>query len=213
MLSYIFSPALCLVKMTEEIQLVEQLVRGSGSAFKKIYDIYSPLIYNNIRKIVHPISEAEDLLQEVFTCLWQQRETIDPEQPISNWLFVVSYNKSVSYLKRKLRQRIDYTPQIDEALFIEEEPLDEELYIEKEIFLQKAIERLPAHKRKVIQLYYFEHKDCDTIAIELNLTVSSVRFYLKQAKGILRDAVYSNRMFSGTGIGVGISILFLLLNC
>ena len=70
--------------MTEEIQLVEQLVRGSKSAFKKIYDKYSTLIYNNIRKIVHPAQEAEDLLQEVFTVLWLKRATINPEIPIGN---------------------------------------------------------------------------------------------------------------------------------
>ena len=198
--------------MTEEIQLVEQLVRGSKSAFKKIYDKYSTLIYNNIRKIVHPAQEAEDLLQEVFTVLWLKRATINPEIPIGNWLFVVSYNKSITFLKKQLRERIDYTAQLEAAQLIADIPPDEELYNEQVAALEDAISRLPAHKQRATSLHYFEHKDCGAIALDLNLTASSVLFYLKQARALIRESVYAGRIFTGAGTGMGSTALLLALH-
>jgi len=197
--------------MTEEIQLVEQLVGGSKSAFKKIYDKYNILIYNNIRKIVTPTQEAEDLLQEVFAVLWLKRASINPEVPIGNWLFVVSYNKSISFLKKQLREKVEYTSQIEATQVIEDTPTDEDLYSDQVAALEDAIGRLPAHKQRVIRLYYFEQKDCEAIAQELNLTTSSVRFYLKQARALIRESIYTGQVFTGATTGIGTVALLLLV--
>lgn len=197
--------------MTEEIQLVEQLVRGSKSAFKKIYDKYNILIYNNIRKIVTPAQEAEDLLQEVFAVLWLKRASINPEAPIGNWLFVVSYNKSISFLKKQLREKVEYTSQIEATQVIEDTPTDEDLFNDQVAALEDAIGRLPAHKQRVIRLYYFEQKDCEAIARELNLTTSSVRFYLKQARALIRQSIYTGQVFTGATTGIGTVALLLLV--
>lgn len=55
--------------MTEEIQLVDQLVRGSKSALKKIYDKYSGPIYKTIRQLAFPLKKLKIFLQDVFTAL------------------------------------------------------------------------------------------------------------------------------------------------
>ena len=185
--------------MTEEIQLVEQLVRGSKSAFKKIYDKYSGPIYKNIRQLVFPREEAEDLMQDVFTTLWLKRGSIHPKSGVGNWLFVVSYNKSISHLKKRLREKIDYaTQQRDAVTHLNDSHIDEQQYSDQVSALEKAIKQLPPHKQKVIRAYYFEHKDCATIAGELNLEESSVRFYLKQARASIKQSVYMHGSYAGS---------------
>ena len=76
----------------------------TSEEFENLYNQYSAAIYANIRKMVKPADVAEDILQDVFTVLWTNRAKLDPGQPIGNWLFVVSYHRSISYLKKKLRE-------------------------------------------------------------------------------------------------------------
>lgn len=173
----------------EEQQLIREFSAGNHTAFEHIYEYYCDAIYANIRKTVLPSDAAEDILQDVFATLWDSRSKIDPRQSIGNWLFVVSYNKSVSYLRKKLRERIDFVPEISSVEIQEEPAPDEQCYIRQVAALEDAVKRLPPHKRKVFDLYHFENKNCDEIAEELNLSVSSVKFYLKQSKSFIHNYV------------------------
>lgn|GEM_PF-4115267 len=73
-------------------------IAGSHTAFEQLYNRYSPAIYANIYKAVRRPDLAEDILQDVFTVLWTNRSKIDPAQSIANWLFVVSYHRSLACL-------------------------------------------------------------------------------------------------------------------
>jgi len=149
---------------------------------------------------------AADILQDVFTVLWTNRAKLDPTQSIGNWLFVVSYHKSISCLKKKLRENT--VPAIEPVIAdIPEEPeVDEKYYSAQIDILNHAVDRLPMHKQRVFRLYHFENKTFDEIAQELNLSVTSVKFYLKQSRSFIRQ--YVSGHFTPAA---GISFLLLIL--
>jgi RNA polymerase sigma-70 factor (ECF subfamily) len=173
----------------DEQQTVREFIAGSHTAFEHLYNQYSAAVYANIYKMVRLPDLAEDLLQEVFTALWTNRAKIDPAQSVGNWLFVVSYHKSLSLLKKKLRENIVPTVEPLMANIPEEAGMDEHYYSAQLHILNTAVERLPLHKQKVFRLYHFENKTFDEIAQELNLSVSSVKFYLKQSRSFIREYV------------------------
>ncbi|WP_431212046.1 RNA polymerase sigma factor [Puia sp. P3] len=69
------------------------------TAFDEIYHQYHNAVYSNIYKLVRQEAVAEDILQEVFIALWENRRRLEPAK-VAGWLFVTSYNKSVKYLKK-----------------------------------------------------------------------------------------------------------------
>jgi len=87
-------------------ELTEHLRNNDQEAFNVLYWKYHSAIYYNVLKLTRDNVIAEDLVQEVFIALWKKRSTLDPEQDILGWLFVVSYNKSISYLKQKLKESL-----------------------------------------------------------------------------------------------------------
>jgi RNA polymerase sigma-70 factor (ECF subfamily) len=178
----------------------------TSEEFEHIYNQYSAAIYANIRKMVKPADVVEDILQDVFTVLWTNRAKLDPAQPIGNWLFVVSYHRSISYLKKKLRENT--VAAVEPALAdIPEEPQVDEIYYGAQIeMLNNAVDSLPPHKQRVFRLYHFENKSLDEIAQELNLSVASVRFYLKQSRSFIREYVSGHFAHAA-----GISLLLLIL--
>jgi RNA polymerase sigma factor (sigma-70 family) len=189
----------------EEQQITRQFIAGSHSAFEHLYNQYSAAIYANIRKMIHQTHLAEDILQDVFAVLWANREKIDPDQPIANWLFVVSYHRSLTQLKKKLKENT--VAESTNIANLAEEPgtIDEQYYSARLDILNTAVEHLPAHKQRVFRLYHFENKSFDEIALELNLSVSSVKFYLKQSRSFVRQ--YVSGHFPQA---VGLSLLLLV---
>ncbi|HVW58898.1 MAG TPA: sigma-70 family RNA polymerase sigma factor [Puia sp.] len=188
----------------DQQQLVREFIGGSHSAFECLYNQYSAAVYANIRKVVKPADIAEDILQDVFTVLWTNRAKLDPGQSVGNWLFVVSYHRSLSYLKKKLRENTVPAAELLVENIPSEPEMDEKYYGEQINILNSAVDHLPLHKQRVFRLYHYENKTFDEIAQELDLSVGSVRFYLKQSRAFIRQYVSSN--FAPTA-GISLTIL------
>jgi RNA polymerase sigma factor (sigma-70 family) len=128
-----------------------RLQLNDREAFNTLYEKYHAAIYCNALKITHNTAAAEDIVQEVFIALWEKRHQLDPEQDITGWLFVVSYNKSITYLKRELKgEQVKIAVQAAAA----DEGTDEteELNGTQINMLEDAIQKLPPQKRKVFEL-------------------------------------------------------------
>jgi RNA polymerase sigma-70 factor (ECF subfamily) len=189
----------------DEQQIIREFIAGSHGAFEHLYNQYSAALYANILKMVRQPDLAEDILQDVFTVLWTSRAKIDPDQPVANWLFVVSYHRSLSCLKKKLRENTVPAAEPVIADIPDEPAMDEKYYGARLDILNTAVDGLPLHKQRVFRLYYFENKTIDEIAQELDLSTASVRFYLKQSRSLIRQYV-SGRFPQA----VGLSLLLLV---
>lgn len=194
------------MEIEEEKMMLRKLSEGDEVAFRHIYTIYSPAIYANIRKMVIPPELAEDLLQEVFLALWINRYKINTEKSIGGWLFVVSYNKSISFLKKKLQQAVLSVSSFSDIEMSEEQPMDELSYASQISMLEEAIHHLSPRKREVFRLCHFEGKTYEEVAVALNISVSSVKDYLKQSSYFIKQYVHSNFMNV-----VGMSLLLFML--
>ena len=177
----------------EEAEEIIRLGRGDETAFTRLYQRHHQKIYANILKIVHRPEYAQEILQDVFLSLWQNRYKIDARKPVASWLFVVSYNKSMDLLKKKLREHIDFVEEYESLCTdVTEAEEQEELVDEQLRILEEAVELLSPRKREVFRLCRYEGYSIESVASMLNLSANSVSEYLKQAnKSIRRYAAES----------------------
>jgi RNA polymerase sigma-70 factor (ECF subfamily) len=175
--------------------------------FDAAYHQFHQAVYANICKMVCEPQMAEDILQEVFLSLWEHRQSVDL-QNAGGWLFVVSYNKSMSFLKKKLRDTSIYLP--DTAFLSnlsEEQPVDEELFQLRLSMVEEAIDHLPPRKREVFRLCRFDGKSYDEVADMMNISVVSVKDYLKQSTQFIRQ--YISRHYNNIEIpGIYLFLLY-----
>lgn len=173
----------------EATQLVA-LSQGERAAFEALYHRYKQPVFANIRKMVPDPDAAEDLLQETFLALWENRQALDPAKGAGGWLFVVSYNKAASFLKKKLREAAILEPETDLAeLAVADELGDEELYTTQLALVEEAVAHLPARKQAVFRLCRFEGKSAEEVAAATGISVASVRDYLKQSTRFIREYI------------------------
>lgn len=188
-------------------ELVIRLQEDDVKAFDTLYRKYQLSLYRNIFKLVRDEDHTQDILQDVFVKLWEKRITIDPEQSVANWLFVISYNKSLTYLKKALRDPLVFRELNDEI------PLDSEQGIhsrESQLqLLEKAFSQLSPQKRKVFELCKLHGKTYEETARELNISKHTVKEYLSEAMLNIKEYVNNHpQEFSTLGFVVLFSSFF-----
>lgn len=195
------SPAAC--HNEKEKILIGRLIGGDLAAFNDLYRQYFHPVYCNALKITREVPASEDILQEVFTTLWEKREGLDPERPLGGWLFVICYNKSVNTLRKRLRESLLYT-QLQPP---DKNPSEEESRFNHQWnILENALSCLSPQRRKVFELCKLQGKSYEEAATELHISKYTVKEYLSAAIVSIKE--YSLRHPESTALLVPVLFFF-----
>jgi len=168
------------LKSQKTNDLALRLRNNDVDAFNVLYWEYHAAIYANALKLIKDPVIAEDIVQEVFVTLWGKRHTIDPEQDIAGWLFVISHHKTIDQLKRKLKAAL---AQKNLSIFREDHSVivDADVKEEQLCAIEEAMEKLSPQKRKVFELCKVEGRTYKKAAEELHISKYTVKEYLSEA--------------------------------
>lgn len=173
-------------------ELITRLQANDREAFAYLYKEYSHRIFLNVLKITKDNAVAEDIVQEVFVILWEKRLTIDPSKPILNWIFVVSYNKSIDYLKKTLKTAlfsgIEF-PDIRYGNSEKEGPWAKEYKLN---LIESAARQLSPQKRKVFEICKLRGQTYEYAAREMQISTHTVKEYLSEAMKNIRAFVQTS---------------------
>jgi RNA polymerase sigma-70 factor (ECF subfamily) len=173
-------------------ELVVHLQANDISAFDALYEKYHEAVYRNILKLTRDAIVAEDLLQEVFVRLWEKRMQLNSRQSVAGWLFVISFNLSVNYTRKILRQQTMHKKLLYDYAHSENSIGDSSLHEAQYHLLEKAIEQLPPQKRRVVSLCKLEGKTYEEAAAELKISRHTVKEHLSTAMVYINNYVQKN---------------------
>lgn len=149
-----------------------------------------------IRQRVPSLSDAEDVLQEVFYELVEMYRLTKPIDQTVGWLFTVARNKiNDFYRKRKtdaLEEVMHETEEDEENLSLfdilpdssTQDPMMQETILEA---LSEALEELPTHQRFVFEMHELEDKSFKEISAITGVKVNELISEKRQAVLFLRD--------------------------
>ena len=168
------------MKSQKTNDLALRLRNDDISAFNTLYWEYHAAVYANTLKLIKDPAIAEDIVQDVFVTLWGKRHSIDPEQDIAGWLFVVSHHKTVDQLKRKLKQAL---AQKDLSIVTEDHSIVVNAALKEEQLnaIEEAMDHLSPQKRKVFELCKVQGRTYKKAAEELHISKYTVKEYLSEA--------------------------------
>lgn len=165
-------------KPFDELQLIKKMAEGDMNSFDAIYWKYYKAVHGNILKLVQDNASEEDILQDVFLSLWENREKIDAARSLAGWLFVTSYNRSMTFLKRRLREKI--TPVLH-AEDLVEIPIGQPLAEIRLKELERAINTLSPQKQKVFYMCKLKGLSYEETADLMKISRHTVKEYLTAA--------------------------------
>ena len=181
-------------------ELVRNFVENQyEEAFNELVNRYADKIYRLALRITHNPSDAEDVLQEVFTILIEKLDTFHGESKFSTWLHRVAANASFIHLRseKKYKNNVgleNYAPYDEDGVLRGVEVKDwsdlpDEVLFSKEVMekIEKAVNELPAAYRAVFHLRDVEGFTNQEVAKVLGLSVTAVKSRIHRVRLFLRD--------------------------
>ncbi len=178
-------------------ELVKAVIRGDNSAMRDLIFRYQDLVLNTCYKVLQSREDAQDIAQEVFIETYRSAVNLRNEENISFWLYRISLNKSINYLKRSQNILFRSIQQI-ESIFRHDSPGSSPVphsddnpgesleASERQQMLSAAVAALPARQQKAFVLYYYEELTYKEISAVLGLSASSVESLLVRARENVR---------------------------
>jgi RNA polymerase sigma-70 factor (ECF subfamily) len=146
--------------------------------YEKIADIvekYSDLLLRVAFTYMKNISDAEDMVQEVFLKLVKNYPSFESDEHKKAWLIRVTINLCKNRLKSAWFRKTE--PIYDTTLSFSDE----------EKFVMDAVLELPSKYRSVILLYYHEGYSIREISNILNIKESTISTQLQRARSQLKS--------------------------
>lgn len=178
--------------------IISDVKKGVREAFDELCMKYYAMMLS-YAKLFLKDEWAEDVVQDVFFNVWQNREKLDEKGNITGYLIKSVYNRSMNYLQKNKRcneYRIwtnDYIESLSSTyLSTEYNPTISKLFnSDLKESLDHAISQLPAKCREVFRLSYIENFTNKEISHKLGISVSTVENHmylaLKKLRSILAD--------------------------
>ncbi len=165
---------------------VEGIAGGSMSSFELLYQHFHRDLYRFARHIVKSDALAQDVVQDVFVRLWENRHKLQKELSIKSYLFTICRNLSLNLLEKAAREA-HLCEEILRA-YVPNAAADEakETY---EKLAQAALEQLPPVRRRVFELAKIEGLSYDQIAQQLHISPGTVSDHIVKANRFLKQYV------------------------
>jgi RNA polymerase sigma-70 factor (family 1) len=161
--------------------LLAGLKTGDENAFNGIYEAYSKPMYLKILSMVKDKDIADELLQELFIRLWDNRGKILPEKAFQSYLYTITKNLVYNYFRKVASDN-----SLIEQLLLRgtERYLNaEELLLNKETseLLKNAIDQLSPQRKLVFELCKIEGKSYDEASKILGISVATINSHMTKS--------------------------------
>jgi RNA polymerase sigma-70 factor (ECF subfamily) len=97
-----------------ELALAERCRRGDLGAFEELYRTHAGRLYSVAFRMLGNTADAEDLLQEIFLSAHRKLETFRGESALGTWLYRLSVNLCLDYLRSRTGRAIQLTDPLDD---------------------------------------------------------------------------------------------------
>jgi RNA polymerase sigma-70 factor (ECF subfamily) len=179
--------------MPDEAALIEAVRNGDAAAFEKLVVAKRRLVVSTAYQITGNMEDAQDVAQRVLLTLWNSMHRYDPARRFDTWLYRVTVNAAIDHHRKSgphgVLQALPENPSA--TVYLSKEAGADQLLNQSE--LQKIFRRLAAglapRQRAVFVLRELQGLSTSDVAEAMEVTPSTVRNHLLQARKILREGL------------------------
>lgn len=180
------SPSIILIMREAEKNLLTGLAAGNEAAFKELFNQYHKQLGTYIFRITNSYELTEEIVQDVFLKVWLNHEVFANVTCFKAYLFVLSKNHTLNYLKKLTREQLRKNEWEEHSV----RSLHVESAADKQYnLLDQAIDRLPAQQQKVYLLSRHQRLKYNEIADKLDISRETVKKYLQIATASITEYV------------------------
>ncbi|MEP7287330.1 MAG: sigma-70 family RNA polymerase sigma factor [Chloroflexota bacterium] len=171
----------------DDIELMQRIAAHDPLAFRAIYQQYGKAVYSLAYRVLQNATLAEDVTQDTFLKVWQQKAHWDPNKgSLKNWLLTVTHFTAIDHLRQERRQPTLHPDSIED---VEETSAVGQIEAnwQEGILLQVLIKQLPDEQALLIDLAFFRGMTHHEIADETRIPLGTVKTRLRSGLQRLRE--------------------------
>ena len=170
--------------LENEAQLVKSLSKGNLLAFNSLFKEYSGRLYRFAYGYLKSEEESEELVQEVFTKIWEKRKELKSELSFKSYLFTIAFNIIKKHFRREACISEYFKTRISEDIDLE--TTKKVTYDSLYHYVSELVNQLPERRKEIFIKSRFECLSIKEIAEELNISHKTVENQLTAALKYLR---------------------------
>jgi len=174
--------------------LIGKLKNGDISSFEVIYKSHYRRIFHFALQYLRDEEACSNIIQDVFSSLWENKKKLVAETNLNAWLFTVTKNRCLKYirdLKSEERHLGNLAEQrmslIHDALnSLDTSPM---AFQEIEKIIQRTLNSLTPQCRRAFEMSRFDEMKYSEIANEMQIAQKTVETHISSALKIFRTAL------------------------
>jgi RNA polymerase sigma-70 factor (ECF subfamily) len=161
----------------DEASLIAAACAGDHQAFTRLYQRLAPAVYAYLTRLLGPIDEREDLLQETFVELHRALPAFRGEAALSTFVHRIASHVAFRYLRwRRRRPAVSLEPEQVASMMAPGTPPDEALRARDDLRqLLEMLDRLKPAKRMAFVLVAVEGMALAEAALELGANEGAIK--------------------------------------
>lgn len=163
----------------DELKIIKKVREGSSQHFSQLFDHYHKKVYYAARKLNLSHEDSEEIVQEVFISIWEQRHKLRVDGSINGLLFTITKRLVIKRIKKIINARAykDNHHQKGYSNVTE----DYIIFSDLEAYTGKGINQLSPKRKQIFMLSKKQGLSNDEIAKKLNLSKRTVENQLYRA--------------------------------
>ena len=163
--------------------IIGKVKEGDNQAFSRLVRLYKSQVASLAYKVTGDYDEAADIMQNVFVKISQNIWRYDEKKKFYTWLYRITVNASIDYMRKHRRHRHDSIENIrekpDENLVTPDVSYQRHQIRE---YISEAADSLNEKQKSAFLLRDMEGCNINDVAGIMNIPEATVRWYLHRAR-------------------------------
>lgn len=167
--------------MTGDSEITGRIRKGDAQAFESLFRSSYVSLVRYAKSMIKDHDSAEEVVQNLFFRLWQDREKLEIETSLNGYLFRSVHNRCIHFIEHKKvisRHQEEMSKKKSDAPEIPSEILS---YKELQDKIARIIEKLPERCGTIFYMNRFEGLKYREIADKLSISVKTVEANMGKA--------------------------------
>ena len=175
--------------MTRENEIIGRIRQGDIGQFEALFRSSYVSLVKYARTLIKDVDTAEEIVQDLFFRLWQDKGKIKIESSLNGYLFRAVHNRCLHYIEHQKVIERHAQEMAYETNRSSENPAEVLQYKELQAKIARILERLPERCGKIFVMNRFEGLKYAEIAEKLSVSVKTVEANMGKALKEFRKAL------------------------